>query len=59
MEKLTLRDYMVLRRDLKATINLETGGILEEGYSTDEDDDRRVIDTILEVLEEKGIIGMA
>lgn len=50
---------MVLRRDLKAAINLETGGILEEGYSTDEDDDRRVIDTILEVLEEKGIIGMA
>lgn len=59
IKKLTLREYIELRRDLVKAINRETGEILREGYSTDEDDDRRVVNTILEVLEEKKIIGKA
>jgi hypothetical protein len=59
MKKLTFREYLKLRNDLKTAINRETGGILKEGYSTGKNDDRIVINTILDVLEEKEIIGKA
>lgn len=56
MKELTIAEYLKLKNDLKEAINRETGGILNEGYSTSDNDDRRVINTIMELLEEKKII---